>query len=100
MIGPHQSIICFLISTGHGAAACITRRRLPRSYELRTLSGSFSMRVNIAGTNWPCVTRWRWMTSRQPSASNFSMTTVVMPPACALIDHTDGAVWYSGAGLR
>lgn len=58
------------------------------------------MRVNIAGTNWPCVTRCRWMASRQPSASNFSITTVVMPPACALIDHTDGAVWYSGAGLR
>ena len=46
----------------------------------------------MAGTNWAWVTRWRWMASRQPSASNFSMTTVVMPPAWTLIDHTDGAV--------
>ena len=40
------------------------------------------------------------MASSAPSASNFSRTTVVMPPACVCIDHTDGAVWYSGAGLR
>ena len=79
MIGPHQSIICFLISTGHGAAACIARFRLDRSYEPRTASGSFSIRVNITGTNWPWVTRCRWIASRQPSASNFSSTTVVMP---------------------
>ena len=91
-IGPHQSIICFLISTGHGAAACITRSRLDRSYEVRMDSGSFSIRVNMTGTNCPCVTRWRWMASRQPSGSNFSNTTVVMPPACTVIDHTDGAV--------
>ena len=58
------------------------------------------MRVNITGTNWPCVTPLRWIASRLPSASNFSITTVVMPPACIVIDHTDGAVWYSGAGLR
>ena len=49
MIGPHQSIICFLISTGHGAAACITRCRLDTSYDLRTFSGSFSILVNITG---------------------------------------------------
>ena len=89
-----------MISTGHGAAACITRFRLETSYELRTDSGSFSIRVNIAGTNWPWVTRWRSMASKAPSGSNFSITTVGMPAACTLIDHTDGAVWYSGAGLR
>lgn len=63
------------------------------SYELRTDSGSFSIRVNMAGTNCPCVTPWRSMAARQPSASNFSITTVVTPAACAAIDHTDGAVW-------
>ena len=47
----------------------------------------------MAGTNWPCVTRCRWMASSAPSGSNFSMTTVVMPPAWIVIDHTDGAVW-------
>ena len=100
MIGPHQSIICFLISTGHGAAACITRFRLDRSYESRIFSGSFSIRTNITGTNCAWVIRWRSMASSVPSASNFSSTTVVTPPSWALIDHTDGAVWYSGAGLR
>src|ERR1700727_652459 len=100
MIEPHQSIICFLICTGHGAAACITRLRLDRSYESRTLSGNFSIRTNMAGTNWPWVTRWRWIASRVRCASNFSMTTVVMPADWIVIDHTDGAVWYSGAGLR
>ncbi len=46
----------------------------------------------MAGTNCACVTRWRWIASSAPSGSNFSSTTVVIPPACALIDHTDGAV--------
>ena len=50
------------------------------------------MRVNITGTNWPCVTRWRWIASRQPSASNLSITTVVMPAPWIVIDHTEGAV--------
>ena len=93
-------MICFLISTGHGAAACITRSRLDTSYELRTASGSFSIRVNITGTNCPCVTRWRAMASRVPSASKRSITTTGMPAAWNVIDHTLGAVWYSGAGLR
>ncbi|MDT5188260.1 MAG: hypothetical protein QOI28_511 [Mycobacterium sp.] len=55
MIGPHHWIICFLMSTGQGAAAWTTRFRLETSYELRTDSGSLSIRTNIAGTNWPCV---------------------------------------------
>src|ERR1700749_3552850 len=100
MIGPHQSIIDFLISTGHGAAACMIRSRQLMSYELRVASGSFSIRVNITGTNCACVTLCRLMVTKQPSGSNFSRTTVGMPPACTVIDHTDGAVWYSGAGLR
>src|SRR5215218_1768846 len=100
MTGPHQSIICFLMSTGHGAAACTTRCRLDVSYELRTSSGSFSIRTNIAGTNWPLVTRYFWMASRADSGSNLDMITVVTPMACALIVHKHGAVWYSGAGLR
>jgi hypothetical protein len=28
-----------------------------RSYRLRTCSGSFSIRLNIVGTSWLCVTR-------------------------------------------
>ena len=50
------------------------------------------MRVNITGTNWPWVTRCLAIASRAPSASNFSITTVVMPPAWVCIDHTEGAV--------
>ncbi len=86
-------MICFLISTGHGAAACMTRCRLDMSYELRTDSGSFSILVNITGTNCPWVTWWRWIASSVPSASNFSMTTTGMPAACIVSDHTEGAVW-------
>ena len=92
-MGPHQSIICFFMSTGHGAAACMTRCRLDTSYESRTSAGSFNIRVNITGTNCPWVTRCFWMASNAPSGSNFSSTTVVMPPAWVCIDHTEGAVW-------
>jgi hypothetical protein len=35
----------------------------------------------------PWVTRWRAIASRHPSGSNFSSTTVVMPPACTQRPH-------------
>jgi len=55
-------------------------------------AGSFSIRVNITGTNWPCVTRCRAIASSAPSASKRSITTTGIPAACIVIDHTDGAV--------
>ena len=39
MIGPHQSIICRLIGTGHGAAACMTTWRLDGVVALPHLLG-------------------------------------------------------------
>src|SRR4051794_5665823 len=40
------------------------------------------------------------MQSNALSGSNFSITTVVPPSDCTTMDQNDGAVWYSGAGLR
>jgi hypothetical protein len=43
-------------STEHGAAAWIATCCDDRSYLARVSSGSFSMRTNIVGTHWLCVT--------------------------------------------
>jgi hypothetical protein len=91
MIGPHQSIIRFLMSTGHGAAPWVTIRRLDRSYLARSVSGSRSSRVNMVGTNCACVTLCRSISARQCAGSNFSITTTVAPPRCSDMDHTRGA---------
>ena len=40
------------------------------------------------------------MHSSASSGSNFSVTTAVPPVDCTAIDQNDGAVWYSGAGLK
>ena len=74
--------------------------RLETSYELRTDSGSFSIRVNIAGTNWPWVTPVALDGVQGAFGVELLHHDRRMPAACTLIDHTDGAVWYSGAGLR
>ncbi len=71
-MGPNQSIIWCLTSTGQGAAAWITHRRLETSYLLRTASGSLSIRTNIVGTNWAWVTRWVSISRSTVSASNFA----------------------------
>lgn len=83
MIGPHQSIIRFLMSTGHGATPWVTIRRLDRSYLARLASGSRSSRVNMVGTNCACVTLCR----STSAGSNFSITTTVAPPRCGDMDH-------------
>ena len=57
MIGPHHSIILRFTSTEHGAAAWIATFCDERSWRVRAASGSFSMRTNIVGTHWLCVTR-------------------------------------------
>ena len=57
MIGPSQSIICSLTSTEIGAAAVTTSSRLEGSNAARSASGSFNIRTNMVGTNWPWVTR-------------------------------------------
>ncbi len=57
MIGPNQSIICSLTWTEIGAAAVTTSSRLDRSNADRSAAGSFSIRTNMVGTNWPRVTR-------------------------------------------
>ena len=54
----------------------------------------------MVGTNWACVTLCSSMSARQRSGSKCSMTTTVPPRRCAVIDQTNGAEWYSGAGLR
>ena len=51
MIGPHHAIIAFLVSMGHGAAACIATLKFETSYFERTAGSSFSIRMNIVGTS-------------------------------------------------
>ena len=71
MIGPHHSIIVRFTSTGHGAAAWTASCNDERSYFVRASSGSFSMRTNIVGTHWLCVTRY------------FSIAARVNPWSCS-----------------
>ena len=63
MIGPHHSIILRLISTEHGGRVDrdLLRRQVVR---VRAASGSFSMRTNIVGTHWLCVT-WYFSMQRE-----------------------------------
>lgn len=70
MIGPNHSIMRRLTSTGQGAAAWMTHRRLETSYLSRTFAGSLSMRTNIVGTNWAWVTRCSSISRSTVSASN------------------------------
>ena len=58
------------------------------------------MRTNMVGTNWAWVTLCSCMSARQRSGSKCSMTTTVPPRRWAVMDHTKGAEWYRGAGLR
>ena len=89
-----------LTSGAQGAAACTTERSDERSYLFRTTSESLSIRTNMVGTNWACVTLCSSMSARQRSGSKCSMTTTEPPMRWAVMDHTRGAEWYSGAGLR
>jgi len=56
--------------------------------------------MNIVGTSWACVIRWRSISSSIASGSNRSMRTTVPPSRCTAIVQWIGAVWYSGAGFR
>ena len=85
MIGPHHSIICNLISTGHGAAAWIAHRCDDKSNCVRSASGSFSMRTNIVGTHWLCVTLYCSMNRSASIGSNASMQITVPPSRIVLM---------------
>jgi hypothetical protein len=82
-----------LTSTGHGAAACTTVLRLEVSYDVRTSSGSFSIRTNIVGTTWVSVTRYSWTARRKLSGSKRCISTTVPPSACTTPVNRSGAAW-------
>ena len=42
--------------------------------------------MNMVGTNWAWVTRYRSMAARQSAASNDSMTTAVAPSRCIAME--------------
>ena len=100
MIGPHHSIICSFTCTGQGAAAWMAISSVERSYLWRTSSGSFSMRLNIVGTSWLCVTLYFAIRLRYCSGSKCSMMTTVPPMPSVRLTAACGAEWYSGAGDR
>ena len=100
MIGPHQSIIWRLASTGQGAAACSTAASDDTSWASRCWSGSLSIRTNMVGTTWVWVTEKRSTAARNSAASKRSVTTAVHPMLCAAMVKRSGAPWYSGAGDR
>ena len=56
--------------------------------------------MNMVGTHWLCVTRWRSMRARASAASKCSMTTTVAPMRRKFMQNAIGAAWYSGAGDR
>ena len=79
-IGPHQSIIARLTSTGHGAAAWIgDPQAATRRSASRTSSGSLSIRTNIVGTHWLCVTRYRSIAQSASRRRTGSISTTVPP---------------------
>ena len=91
MMGPHQSIIDRLTSMGHGAAAWIATRSVDRSCASRCSSSSLSMRTNMVGTNWACVTANFSIAASEPAASNFSMITTVPPARWQVVENASGA---------
>ena len=101
MIGPHQSIICSFTGTGHGAAAWIAISSDDRSYLLRSLGGSLSMRLNIVGTSWLCVT-WYFSISAQVvlGIEVLHDDHGAAHAGCVSDTAACGAEWYSGAGDR
>jgi hypothetical protein len=80
-----------LTGTGQGAAACTATSSEDRSYRLRTGSGSFSIRLNIVGTSWLCVTRYCSTSRRYCPGSNFSMMITVPPWRMARLTAACGA---------
>ena len=93
MTGPHHAIIFSFTGMGHGAAAWIAQRREDMSYRARTCSGSFSMRTNMVGTSWLCVTLYSGTNLRKSSASKFSMITLVPPKRMIIMLERKGAAW-------
>ncbi len=71
-----------------------------RAYLLRAEGGSFSMRLNIVGTSWLCVTLYFGIRLRYCSGSKCSMTITVPPTPSARLTAAFGAEWYIGAGDR
>ena len=86
-----------MTSTGHGAAAWIAIRMLETSYRARTSSGSLSIRTNIVGTHWLCVTRYVSIAASDASASKRVVITSVPPRECTMPPNRSGAAWYVGA---
>src|SRR5215211_2968949 len=99
-IGPNHSIMSRLTGTGHGAAAWMIVSSDDRSYLDRTSAGSLSIRLNIVGTTWLWVMRWRSTRARYCSGSKRSMITLVPPSRIVADTEACGAEWYSGAGDR
>jgi hypothetical protein len=69
----------------------LTGTGLDRPYRRRACSGCFSIRLNIAGTSWLCVTRYRPASRRYGPGSNFSMMTTVPPWRMARLTAACGA---------
>lgn len=68
-----------MTSAGQGAAAWTAACRLLTSYRSRVASGSLSMRTNIVGTHWLCVTRYFAMSARASSGSKRCIMITVPP---------------------
>ena len=56
--------------------------------------------MNMVGTHWLCVTRYRSIARSASSGSNRSITTTVEPNRWKVRQYRSGAAWYSGAGDR
>ena len=100
ILGPNHSMMSRLTCTGHGAAAWMTVSSDERSYLVRTSTGSLSIRLNIVGTTWLWVMRWRSTSARYCSGSKRSMITDVPPRRIVADTEACGAEWYRGAGDR
>jgi hypothetical protein len=89
-----------LTATGQGAAAWTATWSDDRSCRWRTSAGSLSIRMNMVGTHWLCVTPKRSITLRASAGSKCSITTAVPPSRWTAMVKRSGAEWYSGAGER
>lgn len=76
-----------------GAAAWTATRCEDRSKRRRSASGSFSIRVNMVGTHWLWVTRWRSMAANAAVSSKRGIITTVPPWDWMPVQNDSGAEW-------